>query len=290
MDINFLKEQSVKLNEGMVTADVADTDSIIATIIEMKQYHSLAYQVCEVHPVTGPTGGSFALVYDAGKIKLLRNDVAVESDAIEETGFTLEVIQDLQSQYGKSANQFIAKALSGISSMNENRKLISKLASFSTSWASNLTLSAPLDCEQNMFEIHQKVAEIVLHINSSSYKSLESFCILPLKSAASILAMSNMIPEKIDAGNVERGLFLGANGRTSYYLNPDSTSTDTFVGICSETPGMSSLVLNPYAHTLIAATNPENGDRNVFNFNRYAIEETAMSKFQKMLYKFKITN
>lgn len=285
MNIEFLKETSVKITDLSESIDVADTDEIVNAIIESKQYSSLAYQICEVSPIHGPTGATFALVFIGGKFKLLRGDVIVEDDAVESTGFTVEVMQDLYSQFGKSANDFIAKSFGGVSNMNENKKLISKMSAFAAT-ATDLLISDPANAETSMFEIQQKVAQIVLRINSDSFKSLDSFVVLPLKAAASMLAISNRLPEN----QKERGLYLGSNSRTKFYLNPDPLSDEVFVGINSDVPGQSSLIMSPYHHAIKTAVNPETGENAVFNFNRYAITESKLSQTQKMLYKFIITN
>jgi hypothetical protein len=287
MNIDFLKETSVEhsnLTEGITAGDIAQTDEIVNAIIETKQYESLAYQICEVSPIHGPTGATFALVYRDNKFQLLRGNVVVEEDVMENTGFTKEAVQDLYSQFGKSATDFIARSFGGVSNMNENRKLIAKMSDFAAESA-DLYLSDPSNAETTMFEIQQKVAQLVLLINSTSFKSLDSFVVMPLRQAASMLAISNRLPEN----KKEKGLYLGSNSRTKFYLNPDVSSDEFFVGIYSSVPGQSSLVMSPYFHTIVTATDPKTGNENIFNFNRYAITESKLSEVQKMLYKFKIT-
>jgi len=268
------------INEAI---EVAQTDQIINAVIEMKEYGSLAYQIGEVSPIYGPTAGTFALVYKNGKLQLLRGEVQVKEDGIEKTGLTMEAIQDLYSQYGKSATEYIAKIFGGISNMNENIELISRLSTWSTSTPA-LTLTDSKNAETSAFEIQQKTAELVLEINSTSFKSLDSFVILPKKYAASFLAVSNRLPDN----KKEKGLFLGDNSRTRFYLNPDVNSTEAFVGISSEIPGQSSIIISPYHHAIISAVNPDDGETQLFNFNRYAITQSRLSEDQPMLYKFEI--
>jgi len=287
MNIDYLKENSVtmsNLSEAIQSVDIAQTDEIVNAVIETKQYESLAYQICEVSPIHGPTGATFALVYRDHKFQLLRGEVVVEEDPMEETGFTKEALEDLYSQFGKSATDFIARSFGGVSNMNENRKLIAKMSGFA-GIEEDLYLSDPKNAETSMFEIQQKVAQIVIRINTESFKSLDSFVVMPLKQAASMLAISNRLPEN----KKEKGLYLGSNSRTKFYLNPDVTSDEIFVGIYSTIPGQSSLIMSPYFHTIKVAIDPRTGNENVFNFNRYAITESKLSQTQKMLYKFKIT-
>jgi len=283
MNIDYLKENSIKLSNLSESIEVADTDEIVNTVIERKQHSSLAYQICEVSPIHGPTGATFALAYIGGKFKLLRGEVVVEDDALENTGFTVEAMQDLQSQFGKSANAFIGRAFGGVSNTKENIKLLEKMDLFA-SLSTDLVLTDSGNAETSIFEIQQKVAEIVLLINSQSFKSLDSFVVLPLKAAASMLAVSNRLPDN----QKERGLYLGSNSRTKFYLNPDMTSTTAYVGINSEVPGQSSMIISPYHHAIKTGVNPETGENTVFNFNRYAITESRLSVLEKMIYKFEI--
>ncbi len=281
MDLDYLKEKSNSLNEAI---DVGmPVDEIINAVIEQKQYSSLAYQIAEVAPIHGPTAATFALVFEGGKVKLKRGEVTVESDALEDTEFTVEALQDLFRQYGKSMVGYIGKVFAGISSLNENRKLIAKLSSFATA-SPDLVLTDAGNAETAIFEIQQRVAELVLEINSSSFKSLDSFVILPKKVAASMLAVSNRLPEN----KREYGLFIGSNSRTDFYLNPDVNSTECFVGIKSTIPGQSSVIFSPYVHQLQVVTNPKDGQQKIFNYNRYAITESKLSEYQSMLYKFEI--
>jgi len=289
MDIGFLKDTSKLLTENI---QVDNTDEIINKIIEQKFYKSLAYQVCEVSPAHSMESGTFAIKYvddpafpGKKKVVLLRNNVVINEDPIEDTGFTVEMIQDLQRQYGKSATDYIAKTFAGISAHNENLALINYLSTNAVS-----SDNAPVDpdnAETATFNIQQKVSELLLQINGTSFKSLDAFVILPSKYAASILGVKNLLPEK----STERELYLGRNSRTKFYLNPDPTSVECFVGVHSSVPGLSSLIMSPYHHALKVAINPETGEQHVFNFNRYAITENALSTSdvsEKMIYKFEV--
>lgn len=276
MNLEYLKENSIRLTENI---EVADTDEIVSAVIEQKQYTSLMYQICDVSPIHGPTGGVFALVYENGKVKLRRNEVAVEDDALEDTGFTLEALQDLQRTFGKNMVSFVAKAFAGVSARKENTKLIAKLDEWAIA-TPDLMLSSPENAETNVFELYQRTASLIIKINQSNFKSLDGFVVVPKIVAASIMAMSN----RTNTDDVESGLFLGSNGRIKFYLNPDFNSTTCYVGIKSGIPGQSSLVASPYQHSLVQATDPETGEQKIFNINRYAITKSALGN--DMLFKF----
>ena len=280
MDIDFLKQTSIRLTEGI---EVADTDIIVNAIIEQKQYSSLLYQICEVSPFSGPTGGVFALVYEGDKVVLKRGEAVVEDDAIEDTGFTMEALQDLEKTFGKSMVGFVSRCMAGVSAKKENAKVLQKIAA----WAApspDLTLLNRENAETVLFQVQQRVSELILDINSASFKSLDAFVVLPKVAAASLLAMGNRLIDN----TTESGLYMGANSRVKFYMNPDLTSIDCYVGIKSNMPGQSSVIASPYQHSLLKATNPETGEERIFNVNRYAITESALSAHEKMLYKFKI--
>jgi len=290
MNLEYLKEHSIELTQQLnEELSIANTDEIVGEIIEMKFYNSLAYQICELAPIHGPTGHNYALIYDKSshKLKLTRNGVIVHEDGLESTGITREAMQDMYNTFGKSANSFLAKAFAGISAANENKKLLSTLSTVSTP-VSDLTLTTSDNVETMTFEIEQKVSEIILDINGSSYKSLDGFVVIPKKGAASVMNILNSVVSQFNSNGNSGGLYLGNSGRTKYYLNPDLTSTTCYVGINSEIPGMSSLVISPYQHSIIGVKSPDTGNVNMFNINRYAITESAMSVQEKMLYKFNI--
>ena len=282
MNIEQLKENS--LNESVTSADIAQTDEIISSIIEQKQLDSLAYQICDVQTIHGPTGAQFSLQYNDGKVILLRNNVQVEDDAVQNTGFTLETIQDIQSQYGKNAIDFIGKTFSAISSTEENKKLISKIQALAVG-DDTITLSAPNNAETMVFEISQKVSEEVMAMNSKTYRTMDSFVILPIKGAASFLAVGSYFNDTNNAS----GLFVGKKGRTQYYVNPILGDDNVYIGLNGKLPGNSSLIFSPYQHTLITAQDPDTGNTNVFNVNRYAITENSLSTAgNEMLRKFSL--
>lgn len=290
MNLEYLKEHSIELTKQLnEEIDIANTDEIVGNIIEMKFYNSLAYQICELAPIHGPTGHNYALIYDKDNHKLIltSDNVIVQDDDLEKTGITLEAMQDMYNTFGKSASKFLAKAFAGISAQNENNTLLSTLSTLSTA-VSDLTLTTSSNAESMTFEIEQKVSELIININGSSYKSLDGFVVVPKKGAAAVMNILNSVVSQFNNNGNSGGLYLGNSGRTKYYLNPDLTSTECYVGINSEIPGMSSLIISPYQHSIIGVKSPDTGNINMFNVNRYAITESAMSKQEKMLYKFNI--
>jgi hypothetical protein len=285
MNLNYYKQQSI--DEGIVAGDIAYTDEIISSVIDQKQIDSLSYQICELFPIHGPTGAHFSTQYDKvnNKTKLVRTEITVEDDAVIDTGFTLESIQDMQSQFGKDSTDFISKAFAGLSAINENDKLISKIDTWAFDDTNDLVLSNPTNAETNVFELSQKVGECIIKMNSKNYRTFDAFVILPHKLAASVLSIGSYFNDDIN----KTGLYMGKSGRIKYYVNPDATSTEVYVGLNGKIPGSSSIIFSPYQHSLLTAVSPDSGNENIFNVNRYAITLNSLSTVgNEMLIKFTV--
>ena len=256
-------------DELILTADVAGTPFTVSTSAE------LSASTTTPNIVGAPA---------ETKTVVKRTSITVEDDAAIDTGFTLESIQDMQAQFGKSAIGFISKTFGGLSSQSENVKLISKLSGWAVA-STALTLSNAASSESNVMEISQKVAELIVKMNGKNYRTLDSFVILPQVGAASFLALSSYFTDT----QTESGLFIGKTGRIKYYLNPDPTSVTVYVGLNSQIPGNSSVIFSPYKHAVISATDPDSGQTNLFNINRYAMTLNPLSETDnEMLYKFDI--
>lgn len=286
--LEILKANSI--NEGIEASDIADTDEIVFKIIEQKYLESLAYQIAEVAPIGGPTGAVYSIQYNTAlnKVEVIKNNVQVEDDAVENTGFTLEAIQDLQAKSQIKSSTFIAKAFAGVSAFNENTKLLAKLDAWAVTDTSDdtgvLTLTDKGNSESIVFEVGQRVAENIIAINSKNYRGLTGFAVLPHSVAAAFLASGSYL---IDGS--ENGLYVGKIGKIKYYINPDPTSVTVYVGIKSPEVGNSSIVMSPYQHQILTAVDPDSGETNVFNVNRYAMTENSLSTpGNEMLRKFTI--
>ncbi len=266
--------------------DMAQTDEIVSAVAVQKYKDSLAYQICDVQPIHGPTGAVFALKWDGTKTFLKRNNVTVEDDAVYNTGFTLEAIQDIQAQFGKNAVDFVSRVFAGISNTNENTKLLQKMDAIAKN-TGVLTLTDAGNAETTFFEVAKRVSESILGINTTAtYRSMDAFVVLPISVASALLGLGVYFNADEDK---EAGLFLGRVRRTKYYVNPDVNSTTCYVGVNPQTPGGSSLVFSPYQHTIMSAVDPDTAQVNLFVVNRYAITQNANDTVgNEMLHKFDI--
>ena len=202
------------------------------------------------------------------------------------TGVTREAIQDLKSQFGKDIDVVIGTLFRGISNEIENEKLFEVLDVESKDYG-DLQLSDSLNAEMNLFEVTQRVHEIILKMNQKFQRTFDAFAIIPYKPLGGIMGLSQY------AGALkkeERGLFITQIGSTKFYLNPDINNDYAYVGLKDEDNlSKSSLVFAPYQNQIIDVIDPDSGEVIYFLVNRFAIESSPLHEVDnEMLYKFKV--
>jgi len=270
--------------------EIATTDENLSVDVMFQQQElpSLGRQIFSVVPMNGPTAALFNIRKKAGAndFELVRAEVEVYPSQSINTGVSQEVIQDLKSQYGKEANQVIGTLLRGLSNDQENTRTLEFLEAKSLA-VPDLQLSDSLNAENNMFELVQKVHELVLKANSQNMRSFEAFCVIPYQPGAAIAALSNYVGGE---DKDERGLFLAHVGQTKFFMNPDATSTKAYVGIKdSSNPSKSAAVFSPYRSNVTEAQDPDTGGSNYFIFNRFAITASPLHVAgNEMLFKFNV--
>ncbi len=300
---DILETSLSSLNEN-TTDDISNTDNIIGSLIKEKYNDSLAYQICDVQPLTTPYGKLFVskIEDDTSDFKIVQKEVQVGLDIIQ-TSFTQEVLQDMNSMFSQSAKTSAARVVSGESHKAENKKIINFLLTESTTLEA-VTVQDPENLESVLLQVSKKVSESVIEMNRENYKTLDSFCILGKDFAAAVLGSFDFMTE----GN-EKSLFVGRVGRTDYYVNPfsntasqftddfdyayeseDSTIPDyCFVGLKSKTHGQSSLTFCPYKYEAEYVTDPDTLELILFIRNRYGLVTSPFHeplKNRSMLHKF----
>jgi hypothetical protein len=221
------KELETPLVEDLDTAAApniatADENLTVEAMFQQSALPSLGRQIFSVVDVHGPTGALFNLRKKAGttNIELVRADVEVYPSKAITTGLTQEVIEDMRSMYGKEAENVIGKLLRGLANEDENLKTLAFLGAEAAS-STDLQLSDSLNAETNLFEITQKVHELVLEMNTQNMRSFEAFAVIPFAPLGSIMGLSKYLgDEESDA----RGLLIGTVGQTKFFLNPNATS------------------------------------------------------------------
>lgn len=269
-------------------ANIAQTDQNLSidNIFQQTNIQSLARQICSSASLIGPTGAIFNIIKTNGDFKLVRAEVSVFPSEMKNTGVTREAVQDLKSQFGKDADNIIGTLFRGISNEEENTKLLTLLNTISKDYG-DLQLSGSTNAELNLFEVTQRVHEIILKMNQKNQRTFDAFAVIPAVALGGIMGLSQY------AGAIkkdERGLFITQIGSTKFYLNPDITDIYAYVGLKdSDNLSKSSLVFSPYQNQVIDLPNSDTGDIAYFLVNRFAITASPLHVLNdEMLYKFKI--
>lgn len=273
-----------QFNEGVTETDIAAKDSIIKRLTEDKYKSSLAYQIAEVQPLHSSAGAVYVAKKDAnGDVEIVKENTSLKKDTAS-TGMTAEVMEDINRMFkGRRALTLMKNILKGASDEKENTALIAKLDAIATNSA-GVAISATDGAisEQILFQISQKVAELIIQINEDTMKSLNGYAVVPQKVAAAILAMS------YQTASTEKGLFVGQFGQIKYYVNPDKTATKVYVGVVDKSSiGQSSLTFAPYQYIINKYTKFSDGSIGLSVINRYDIIENPLSaNGDKMVYEF----
>jgi len=299
------------LTEGTDSQDISGTQQILTTLVQEKYNNSLLYKVCDVLPLTGTLGSIYVSKkkFNSNDFEIIKKQV-VPTTKIINTSYTQEVYDDMRNMFGKSAAKSTGRVLRGISDLEENTALLDLLETESTI-RSNLQIPSDMVIADILLAISQKVSSSVLEMNHYSFKTLDSFCILPRKYAAIFLGYFNYA---IDGNENEKLLHLGKVGTTDYYLNPltpDTSKefvateyndaftigsfTDTndpiFVGLHSKDPGLSSIIFSPYSYETKYVNDPDTFENVLFLYNRYGLNTSPLHlplEKNSLLHKFNI--
>lgn len=265
-----------------------DEDLSVGAMFHQMQLPSLGRQIFNVVPMHGPTAALFNIKKKPGDngFAVVRREVEVFPSESIPTGLTEEVVQDIKAQYGKDAKNVIGQLLRGLANDQENSRTMGFLDTKSLS-ISDLQLTDSLNAETNLFEISQRVNELVLKANTKNVRTYEAFCVLPYYIGASISALGSYVGGLEES---ERGLFIRQIGQVKYFMNPDPTSTLAYVGLKDEiNHSRSSAVFSPFEETVSVAYDPDSGEHKYFIFNRFAITESPLHETDnEMLFKFNV--
>jgi len=204
------------------------------------------------------------------------------------TGISVEVIQDLHNQYKEDGYKIAAGLLRGIIDKEENDALETFLSTNSLSTTA-LALTSTKNAEQALFEITQRVQELVLKMNTPNFRTYNAFVILPYKNAASVSSLSKYLDG--DTGD-SNALVVSKVGKTTYYVNPDVTSTTVYVGLVEtgDKVGASSIIMGDYVQEIVTANHAPSFQQRVGIINRYATVVNPLSTTgAEMLMKFAIS-
>lgn len=274
------------INEGTSESDIASYEDIIGRLIQEKSVSSLAYQICEVQPINSAAAAIFVAKESetkTGNIEIVKQATSMIKEYIN-TGFTKETYDDINYMFpGQRSDDIISGLLKSLSDEKENAKLLTKLGSIAGVYSS-LTLSAINNSETVVFEVSKRVAEVVLKINQKRFRTLQGYAILPRNLASAFLAMGFF-------NESNSGLLVAQHGKIKYFVNPDETVTDVYVGVVDKSKiGNSSLVFSPYQYILVKSTNSDSGDMKMHLIDRFAITKNPLgTTANPMIYKFAVS-
>ena len=271
------------INEATTESDIASFEEIINRLIEDKYKTSLAYQICEVQPLSNAAGAIFVAKRKTGTydLEIVKQPVTLVKDDAS-TGMTKEAFDDINAMFkGKRATTLIKNILKGASDEKENTRLMTMIAANATA-STGVTITNSDNAETLVYHIQQKVGELIVKINENSHKTLSGYAISPQKAAGAFLGWG--WTENLSK---DGSLHIGVKGKVKYFINPDKTATDVYVGIIDKNAiGKSSLIFSPYQYILNKAINSDDGSTKVFMINRYALTKNPLSDVSPMIYKF----
>lgn len=280
-----------KLTENVYAPTIATTDENLSIngIYQQTKLPSLGRRIFTVTPISGPTGAIFNISSKSDGIKLLRNEVEVYDYPINapKSKITLEALQDIKSQYGEDGLKLVANFLKGIANDDENANTISFLDANAVA-SSNISLSEPTMPDLVWREISYKVQQCVLEMNSQHIRTYNAFVVLPYSLGASIMSVFADLhnSELADATS----LFIGKSGLTEWYVNPDSSDTNIYVGLMDKLgTGRGCAVFSPFVNEIKFDTDYETGMQVCHIWNRYAITVSPLhTNTEPMIMKFEV--
>tara|TARA_B100000586_G_scaffold258935_1_gene223883 strand:+ start:170 stop:1045 length:876 start_codon:yes stop_codon:yes gene_type:complete len=265
-------------NDDIGTADFS-FNKLIQTFEELSTI-SLIRDIATVVPMKMSTGTIINIRRNASTnsfetVEATLTINTATSDPIQ-SGISIEAITDLKNQYGLDGYKMAANMLKGITDAAENTAFITFLDSNSLA-TPVLTLSDSNSAEPSLFEITQRVQELVIKMNTPNYRTFDAFAILPYKNAASISALSHYVRGDEE---MKKALVVNKIGRTTYYVNPDVTTTTAYVGLSDhskKTVGASSVIMGTFPQELLKSTYVESFQSNIGLLNRYATAVNPLS-------------
>lgn len=275
---------------GAAAPEIATTDEDLSLyrMFQQTEFPSLAREIFPTWNLHGPTGALFNIQKKGATndFELVRSDVEVyPSDSIQ-TGLTKEVIHDINQLYGPgTTKKIIGGLLRGLTNDDENDKCNTFLSTNATASGVTVTLTDPNATEQTVFEISQAVQELVLEMNSKTFRTYGAFIVLPYKYASAFFYVHSykFTPE------VPHSNFISSISTMRYYKNPDPTSTTAYVGLRDlNDDSRSTGVFSPFSTDIIPALDFESGKESYTIFHRYAMTISPLHADDPMLYSFTI--
>jgi len=265
-------------NDDIGTADFS-FDKLIKTFQELST-NSLIREVAATVPMKYSTGQIVNIARNAStnSFKTVSAGLTVNTATTNpiQSGLSFEAVTDLKNQYGLDGYTLAANLLKGITDAAENTAFMTFVDANSLATPA-LTLSDANSAEPSLFEITQRVQELVIKMNTPTFRTFNAWAILPYKNAASISALSQYARGDEET---KKELVMSKIGQTQYYVNPDTTATTAYVGLKAKdkkSMGASSVIMGTFVQELVQSTHVESFQTNIGIVNRYATVVNPLS-------------
>jgi len=271
--------------------NVADADQnlTLSELFVQLKMPSLPRQIFSNVNITGATGGLFAARQkdNTNDFELVRRNFNLSPSEPIKTGLTLEVIQDMESMYGRDGRDVACNILRSIANDAENRQCIDFLKTNCID-EGNVTYSNGNDSEKRFFQLTQKVHECILRANSKNIRTFEGWCVMPFQDAASISSIIEYMHGTDETDH--KSLYIGKIGYIKYYLNPVVTDENTYVGLKDDKmTGRSSAYFGNFSSDILKVIIQESGAHEFYIYNRFGLALSPVHTIDNpMLFKFKL--
>lgn len=271
--------------------NVADADqnlSLEDMFVQLK-LPSLPRQIFSTVDIVGATGGVFAVRQKNGTndFEIVRRNFNLQPVIPIKTGLTLEVIQDIESMFGRDGRALAVDMLRSLANDDENKHCIEFLKTNAVDRGS-ITYDYNKDSEKRYFQLAQKVHECVLETNAKNIRAFQAWCVLPFKDASSASSVTEYVGGRDMTAH--KSLFLCQIGLVKYYLNPDINDDCTYVGVKDDAmPGRSSAYFGNFKSDILKVVLQDSGQQEYYIYNRFGMTLSPLhEESNPMLYKFKI--
>lgn len=307
--LNLLSEAYKKLNEedagvtGTLSADIANAEhsvnDILLSYYMEREIPSIPRDVLNIVKMRGHTNLLFTIQSkpDDSGIEIVKQRLSVFNNSPKRTSVTLEALHDIFSVHGLDGIKLIANFLRDRANREENINFVGFLTNNAVQ-RPDLTLSEPANTEMVHFEVSKRVQQYIYEMNTQHQRTFEAFAIVPYIQGGAITGLNyiNSIisdqTKKLDNTPIISTYRIAREILTDYYINPDITDNNVYVGLRSRlVPSCSAGVFGSYQESIRTAVAYETAEQKFFLFNRYGIAlNPAHTNDDPMIIKFKLTN
>ena len=286
---------NVQINEQVEFGDIAPNNSdpnidsgdknLLNKLFQQLKLSSLPRDIFSYIRMGSSSGGVFAMrtKENATDIEVIRQNISCSIHDPLKTSISQEAYQDIKFMYGENALESIAKMLRAETNTQENTDCIKFLQDNSTDEG---TLTFEDGTEEKFYALNRKINECVLKANYESIRSFNNWAVVPYKVMAYVLGeLTNVNGMPLG----EQGtLKIARIGLTDFYLNPDISDENVYVGLKDlENPSKSSAFFGEYTSDVTSTIDPEDGSFKFYIYNRYGMAQNPLANGSKpMLFKF----